>query len=400
MNTPVPLAIPRIGIRRPVVPSFNKSPDSSIIDRVFPSFNKGVTQDFDKPMFINLLQNWTPLHALIQEDFNHLRSIVIDKFDQLLPSDIQAYILTLSDGLISVSESDILKYHSLFCQEKSISEFIASHNVLSLLNAPSKEEQLQLHLLQQQEEIRKTVHLMVGNPSDSSPDSSSKSTSKFTSCRFSCERCAGKKLEFCDSCSLCNKVRSKFDNKLATKMANIIYANLVNKEKSLQQELHGDIIYDDRYYWITLTASPADGDDIYITKELIRNFNHMYPPSYLPIAFAYTIEYTSEKLAPHLYGLIRFSGTKRKSSDGSDLLLPKFGPSSACFHFCFKRQGDRHQSKPLNIKGKTIVSLTESCNSTSSKRYETFKSIVQEKWDYMIKYTDGVPTFWNNVSFF
>lgn len=120
----------------------------------------------------------------------------------------------------------------------------------------------------------------------------------------------------------------------------------------------------DKYYFLTLTASPTDGLPDYITSQLVRSYIRLTGmPSYPVVASCYTIELTRQG-TPHLHALIRFSSLGNYS--------PSFG--SKAFDHRITPQGLGAQA----IREKNAKSLTKS--------HRTYRLDVQQVYDYITKF--------------
>lgn len=300
---------------------------------------------------------------------------ITTRLSKLSRNELESYILRLESDIASESTRQDKVISSLEQENSSLRSQIRDLNFIisslqeELRAAVSKDDYVKSLLIEEDfKSIFSFYHINNNKP--------------YSGCFYNCDDCLKEGpienvVDFCNGyCHRCECIR-----KAKTKISSQSIEKEIRKEinrsvkpsppQSPTNNHSDDIIQNDRFLSVTLTVNPSWGSRDYLIYQLIKNFNKMSPPSYLPIATAYVVA-DNESGIPHLHGLIRYNW------ENVDKKKCKISESTSTFKNIIQCEGTKGKS------GQEIGRTTLQTLSVYDKRkYTTSKSSIIEAWEYM-----------------
>lgn len=217
-------------------------------------------------------------------------------------------------------------------------------------------------------------------------------------CKYDCKECKDRDdLYHKTVCPVCVQLEKKETRHEVNKKWKEIRMKEMNAEKALEKrkqenKLDENIIYDDKYFFVTLTAQREDGSDEHIIKELEESFHRMHPVNtYNTVGWMHNIELT-ENLVPHLHGLIRLNGAMTKGPNGKEKHPTLPSTTTGIFNHTVKTEVKKQRERWVKEERKAdIQTLTSKYANNLSKRAETSRAKIEEKYRYITKENGGMP---------
>lgn len=219
---------------------------------------------------------------------------------------------------------------------------------------------------------------IVSSSFENGENDESDSMTSSNTCKFSCDYChiQNNPIDFCLSgnCLECDAKMASERQYKREKVKKEYLAHLrlgddknavgINTDSenfdSNNDSFSSEIIPDDQYYKVMITADKDDGSIEYISKELLRNYNKMMPSCAMMKANTYAVTVNGLGV-PVLNGLIRYNGLPKPFS---------MCPSSAIFSNIIKNE----KSNKKNKRPKTIQKLTINIGKNKGTKTEDIKS--------------------------